>query len=59
MSLIRVSLNNNGFQVFLHRSEDLVSTFGPYKGFGIVIPCLSPLGNPSVEFGDTVVYAAL
>jgi hypothetical protein len=59
VSLLRSLRRNNRLQVFLHRSEDLVGALGPDEGLGVLVPGLGPLGNPSVEFGHTVVNAAL
>ncbi len=46
-------------QIFLHRSEDFVGALDPDEGLGFLVPGPGPLGNPSVEFGHTGLYAAL
>jgi hypothetical protein len=59
MSLIGSLLRGNRAQISLHRSEDLVGALGPDERLGVLVPGLGPLGNPSGEFGHTVVDTAL
>jgi hypothetical protein len=59
VSLLRSLRRNNRLQVFLHWSEDLVGALGPDEGLRVLVPGLGPLGNPFIEFGHTVVNAAL
>jgi predicted signal transduction protein with EAL and GGDEF domain len=59
VSLIGSLLRNDRTQIFLHRSEDLVGALGPDERLRVLVPGLGPLGNPSGEFGHTVVDTVL
>ena len=59
VSLLRSLLRNDRTQIFLHRSEDLVGALGPDERLRVPVPGLGPLGNPSAEFGHTVVDTEL
>jgi len=59
VSLVTSGFKNSRLEVLPHRGEDLVGALGPDEGLGVLVPGLGPLGNPSVEFGHTVVNAAL
>ena len=59
MSLVRISFNNDGLQIFLHRSENFIGALGPDEGLWVLVLCHYPVSSTFGEFAHTVMDTAL